>query len=270
MRVAFTWRREAHRDRALEMLGDAARGFALDVTDRDAFARVADEVERDFGRVHLLAANAGCGIRASVAEASFADWDWALAVNLGGVVNAVVSWLPRLRAHGEGAHVLATASTSGLAAGGGVGVYATTKFAVVGLVESLRDELRGTNIGASVFCPGFVRTNLGESESLRPARFANTVAKPSTTPPSAAEAALLAKFQQLAMDPLEAGRRALDGVRRNDLHILTHAELAPPVRERMEALLAAFPTEPAPRGRAVAARRFLTDLYARERDRRAS
>lgn len=272
MRVAFTYRRIAHRDAALAELGaDPANVLALelDVTDREAFARAADAAQRAFGPVHLLACNAGVGIRAGAAEASFNDWDWGLGVNLGGVINGVTTLLPRMRAHGEGAHVVATASTSGLVAGGKTGVYTTAKFAVLGLMESLRDELDGTNVGVSVFCPGFVRSNLAESETMRPATLVDPIAKPSTQPPTDAELAMLRKFMAVAMDPAEAGRRVLDGVRRNDLYILSHAEFEPAVRERMEALLASFPRERAPTARAATARRFMTDLYARERDKRS-
>jgi NAD(P)-dependent dehydrogenase (short-subunit alcohol dehydrogenase family) len=268
MKVAFTWRNPAHRDTALATLVGDVQAIELDVTDRAAFARAADEAEHRFGHLHLLANNAGIGLRAGVAEATFNDWDWGLGVNLGGVVNGIATLLPRMRAHGEGAHVLATASTNGLVAGGGHGVYATAKFAVVGLMESLRDELAGTNIGVSVFCPGFVRSNLSQTEAGRPAAYANAVAKASTSLPGAAEAAMFAKFLTLAMDPFEAGRRALDGIRRNDLHILTHAEFGPVIRERMEALQAAAPGDAVPPGRAMAARKSLTTLYATERDRR--
>ena len=274
MRVVFTYRRADHRDDALAQLdefgrtGSDVRAIELDVTDREAFSRAADEAEQAFGAVHLLVCNAGVGIRAGAAEATFKDWDWALGVNLGGVINGVATFLPRLRAHGAGAHIVGTASTSGLVAGGKTGVYATSKFAVLGLMESLRDELDGSSVGVSVFCPGFVRSNLVESEKMRPTALVNEIAKPSTLPPSAAEEAMMRKFMALAMDPREAGRRVLDGVRRNHLHILTHAEFGQPVRERMEALLAAFPAEPAPTARAAIARRFMTDLYARERARR--
>jgi NAD(P)-dependent dehydrogenase (short-subunit alcohol dehydrogenase family) len=270
MKVAFTWRRAAHRDAALALLGvddPSVRAIELDVTDRAAFARAADAAETAFGNIHLLANNAGIGIRAGAAEATFNDWDWGLGVNLGGVVNGVATVLPRMLAHREAAHVFATASTSGLAVGGGLGVYSTAKFAVVGLMESLRDELGARNIGVSVFCPGFVRTNLADTEACRPAAFANDGDKPSTAPPSAAEAATFAKFAQLAMDPFEAGRRALAGIRRNDLHILTHAEFAPLIRDRLESLQAASPAEAVPGGRAMVAKKYLTTLYASERDR---
>jgi NAD(P)-dependent dehydrogenase (short-subunit alcohol dehydrogenase family) len=270
MKVAFGWRREDHRDQALELLGRGdpeVLAVRLDVTDRVAWMAAADQVEQAFGPVHLLACNAGVGIRAGAAEATFKDWDWGLGVNLGGVINGVTVMLPRMRAHGEGAHLLATCSSSGLVAGGGIGVYITSKFALMGLMESLRDELAGANVGVSVFCPGFVRSNLIESERMRPAALVNEIAKPSTTAPSAEDEAMMRKFMAVAMDPLEAGRRVLDGVRRNDLYIFTHQEFEQATRERMEALLAAFPAQKAPAARAMTARRFVSSMYAGERDR---
>ena len=271
MKVAFTWRRPDHRDQALQWLGGAdpeVLAIQLDVTDRAAWSAAADQVERTFGRVHLLACNAGVGIRAGAAEATFNDWDWGLGVNVGGVINGITTLLPRMRAHGEGAHVVATCSTSGLAAGGGIGVYITSKFAVMGLMESLADELSGTNVGVSVFCPGFVKSNLLESEKMRPAALVNEIAKPSTVAPSAEEEALMRKFMAAAMDPLAAGDRVLEGIRRNDFYIFTHQEFEQPVRERMEAMLASFPAEKAPAARAMMAKRFMTAMYAGERDRR--
>lgn len=270
MKVAFTWRRADHRDQALELLGredPEVLAVPLDVTDRDGWLSAAQQVERAFGRVHLLACNAGVGIRAGAAEATFKDWDWGLGVNLGGVINGITVMLPRMRAHGEGAHLLATCSSSGLVAGGGIGVYITSKFAVMGLMESLRDELAGANVGVSVFCPGFVQSNLIESEKMRPAALVNAMPKPSTTAPSAEDEAMMRKFMAVAMDPVEAGRRVLDGVRRNDLYIFTHQEFEQATRERMEALLASFPAQKAPTARTMTARRFMTSMYAGERDR---
>ena len=270
MKVAFTWRREDHRDQALDLLGRGdpeVLAIRLDVTDRAGWVAAADEVERAFGRVHLLACNAGVGIRAGAAEATFKDWDWGLGVNLGGVINGITVMLPRMRVHGEGAHLVATCSSSGLVVGGGIGIYITSKFAVMGLMESLRDELAGANVGVSVFCPGFVKSNLLESEKMRPAGLVNAVAKPSTNAPSADEEAMMRKFMAVAMDPVAAGERVLEGIRRNDLYIFTHQEFEQATRERMEALLASFPTEKAPTARTMTARRFMTDLYSRERDR---
>jgi len=271
MKVVITYRRDDHRDEALKLLGTNNAGvhaLKLDVTDREGFARAADEAEKVFGKVHLLANNAGVGVRAGVAEATFKDWDWGLGVNLGGVINGVTTLLPRMRAHGEGAHVLTTSSSAGLIAGGRVGIYSTSKFAVTGLMESLREEVEGQNIGVSVYCPGFVKSNLIESEKMRPADLMNEVAKPSTLPPSEAELAMMRKFMDVAMDPVAAGEQVLAGIRRNDLYILTHQEFEQAVRERMEALLASFPVEKAPNARATLAKRFVTNLYARERDRR--
>jgi NAD(P)-dependent dehydrogenase (short-subunit alcohol dehydrogenase family) len=270
MKVAFTWRRTEHRDEALRSLGDDHAGILplqLDVTDREGFARAADAVEDAFGPLHLFAGNAGVGIRAGAAEATFKDWDWGLGVNLGGVINGIVTLLPRMRAHGQGAHLVATSSSSGLLAGGGIGVYSTAKFALMGLMESLREELSGQNVGVSVFCPGFVRSNLLESEKMRPVSLVNEVDKPSTLAPSPQEEAMMRKFMAAAMDPVTAGEQVLAGIRRNDLYILTHQEFAQATRERMEALLAAFPEEEAPRARAMVARRFISEMYALERNR---
>jgi short-subunit dehydrogenase len=183
------------------------------------------------------------------------------------VVNGITVLLPRMRAHGEGAHVLATCSSSGLVAGGGIGVYITSKFAVMGLMESLRDELAGTNVGVSVFCPGFVKSNLVESEKMRPPQLRNEIEKPSTIAPTAEAEAMMRKFMAVAMDPLEAGVHALEGIRRNDLYIFTHQEFEQATRERMEALLAAFPTSKAPAARAMTARRFMTAIYHDDRER---
>jgi NAD(P)-dependent dehydrogenase (short-subunit alcohol dehydrogenase family) len=96
-------------------------------------------------------------------------WHWVLGVNLGGVVNGCVAFLPLLLAQDEG-HVVNTASLAGLGGIAGLGVYCTSKFAVVGLTESLHHELaaRGANVHASVVCPGFVQTRIGESHRNMP------------------------------------------------------------------------------------------------------
>ena len=270
MKVAFTYLHADHRDEAFSFFKEDrpdVHAIRLDVTDRDAMARAADEVERVFGKVHLLCNNAGIGLRTPASSATYKDWDWGLGVNLGGVVNGVATFVPRLRAHGEGAHILTTASSASLNAGGKVGVYVTSKFAVMGLMESLREELEDENIGVSVFCPGLVRSHIAESERNRPAELENEPPKTPQPPPSPADLGAMQRYMAVAMNPLEAGELVLHGIRRNDLYILTHQEFETVVRERAEALLASFPVKPAPRERVEIVRTYTPDIYRRERDR---
>ncbi len=270
MKVVFTYLNADHRNETLAYFKDnpeRLHAIRLDVTDRDAMARAADEAEQVFGNVHLLCNNAGIGLRAPASSATYKDWDWGLGVNLGGVVNGIATFVPRIRAHGKGGHVLTTASSASLNAGGKVGVYVTSKFAVMGLMESLREELEGENIGVSVFCPGLVRSNIVQSERNRPPELANENAKP-LPPPSPADQAGFQRFMDLAMDPLEAGALVLKGIRGNDLYIFTHQEFEGVVRERSEAMLASFPVEPAPRARAEIVKTYTPDIYRLERDRK--
>ncbi|MBP1623719.1 MAG: hypothetical protein H6Q07_1739, partial [Acidobacteria bacterium] len=126
----------------------------LDVTDRVAFARAADETERVFGKVHVLCNNAGIGILGPIKLATFDDWDWALDVMIGGVVNGIQVFLPRILRHGEGGHIVTTSSMGGVLPLSESPIYSTAKAAVVGMCESLRGELAKDSIGVSAFCPG--------------------------------------------------------------------------------------------------------------------
>src|ERR1019366_4520536 len=135
-------------------------GVQLDGADRVAYVRAADAAEKAFGKINVLVNNAGIGIVGSLLTATYADWDWGLSVNLGGVINGIQTVLPRIRHHGEGGHIVTTASMSGIFAAGLAGIYTTAKYAVVGLMESLRPELEPHSIGVSAFCPGLVNTNI--------------------------------------------------------------------------------------------------------------
>jgi NAD(P)-dependent dehydrogenase (short-subunit alcohol dehydrogenase family) len=163
-----------------ERLDEAARILAastnrdyhfikVDVTDRKAMAAAAAEAERVFGKVHVLCNNAGVYGNLPIESATYDDWDWVLGTNLGGVINGLVSFLPKIIAHGEGGHIVNTSSMAGLiplpSAGG---LYATSKFAVRGLTDSLRLALGSHNIGVSVLCPGMTRTKILEAEQHRP------------------------------------------------------------------------------------------------------
>jgi len=266
MKVVFTYMRTEHRDKALASFpaGNAGvHAIQLDTADRDGMVRAADEAERVFGNVHLLANNAGVGITTLISKATWKDWDWAMNVNIDGVFSGIHTFLPRMQAHGEGAHIVTTSSSGGLVAGM-LGVYVTTKFALVGMMESLRAELAGTNIGTSVFCPGLVKTDIINSERNRPAELANPGKPQGFTPPPGMRDKPPIDLMAVALDPLEVGKVVLAGIRRNDLYIFTHQEIAGPVRDRHAAMQASFPKTPASQERIDALDFYVPDIYARE------
>jgi len=156
MNVVIADIREDHLAAATAELGAAERVLALklDVTDRAAYARAADAAEARFRKIHVLCNNAGVGVVGPTELATFADWDWVLGVNLGGTVNGIVILLPRIMRHGEGGHIVNTASMSGLVPHPGATLYGTSKGAVVSMIECMRAELEPHGIVCSAFCPG--------------------------------------------------------------------------------------------------------------------
>jgi len=216
----------------------------LDVTDREAYVRAADEAERVFGKIHVLINNAGVGAGGGpIQTTTYKDWDFGLSINIGGVVNGITTILPRILKHGEGGHIVSTSSTAGLCAVAGCVVYNTSKYAVAGMMETIATDLQGTNVGASVLFPGPVRTNLGVSTQInRPAHLRNEVQVQRTPPPGAQQRPLM--DQSVFMDPVEMGERVLRGIKRNDLFINTHPEFKAGYAVRGEAILRSIPDEP--------------------------
>ena len=258
MNVVIADLRPDHLESALERFAGSSRrqnvhAIELDVTDREGLARAADEAERVFGNVHVLCNNAGMGILGPVTLARYDDWDWGLDVLLGGVVNGIQTFLPRLLAHGEGGHIVNTSSMAGVVPIPGAAIYITAKAAVIGLSEALRSELAGEGIGVSAFCPGPVQTNIREGGRTRPERYSDS-----------GYAALEQELEQrpnspLWMDPRECGERVLAGIRRDDLYIFTHREFREGADERFRAMLASFPDEPLDDERADAIRFLLSN-----------
>ena len=197
-----------------------------DVGDRDQVRRAADEAIRKFGKIHVLCNNAGVGGGGDTHEPDFEAWDRALRINLGGVVNGTKIITPLILSHGEGGHVVNTASMAGIVPLPlpGLGAYQTAKFAVRGFTESLRNSLAPHGIGVSCLFPGGTRTRIIEASARD-------------------EAARAAAKQMTAswMDPLEVGARVVEGIRNNAPYILTHEEFRDEVRELHEMLDAAFP-----------------------------
>jgi NAD(P)-dependent dehydrogenase (short-subunit alcohol dehydrogenase family) len=210
--------------------------LVLDVRDRAAYARAADEVETRLGPVSLLFNNAGVALAVPAEQMSYETWDFALGVNLGGVVNGIQTFVPRMMARSArlaGGHVVNTASGAGLAAPGSGFLYHTAKFAVVGLSESLRSELQGTGIGVSVLCPGPVATNiLHNTQQTQPA------SAPRLAPPMI-EA--IDAFLKSGPSPDSVGEMVLRAVRENALYIHTDRIMEAPIQARTKALLDALP-----------------------------
>lgn len=273
MSVVIADIRRDHLEQALTHFKGAERSvhaIELDVADRAAVLRAADETERMFGKVHVLCNNAAVGILGPATDATFDDWDWGLSVNIGGVVNGVQIFLPRIRAHGEGGHIVTTASMGGIFAAGTAAIYNTSKYAVVGYMEALRSELEPLGIGVSAFCPGLVNTNIHEVEQLRPAKFSDTTSRDAAL---ARAGIMKEKVLPAGMDPMEVGERVLRGILNNDLYILTHPEYEQGIRDRFEAILASIPVEQEqPPAARVAAEAIVlrNPIFAAERDRKRS
>jgi NAD(P)-dependent dehydrogenase (short-subunit alcohol dehydrogenase family) len=202
-----------------------------DVTDRDGWVKTLAEINAKFGNLHLLVNNAGIKTLRQASQVDARSWDAAVAVNFTGIYNGCVAVIPHMLAHKEGSHIVTTSSMGGILPGVNAGVYTATKFASCGLMEALRVELMGTNIGTSVFLPGGVSTDNLASE---------------------------AGTESLMMDPLEAGERVLNGVKNNDLFLFTHPEFKPGIKERCDAILASEPQDGFPEARAKAETRVLT------------
>jgi len=242
MSVVLADLRPDHLETALESfrVKNQARSvhpIRLDVTDRAAMAAAADETRRVFGNLHVLVNNAGVCIEGPLREATYADWDFGLGVNLGGVINGLQTFLPQIRAHGEGGHVVNTASLAALVAmPPQLAIYVASKAAVLALSEALRSDLAQDNIGITVLCPGPVRSNIHELAKNRPERFASNQAFR-----DAADQLGRRQTSPLWMDPEEVGRLIVKAIRNNELYVITHGEWRAAVMARHAAMLAAMP-----------------------------
>jgi NAD(P)-dependent dehydrogenase (short-subunit alcohol dehydrogenase family) len=255
-------------------IGDAMKHFPTgdprvhaikhDVMERDAWDRVADEIEKKFGGLQVLVNNAGVGLQAPASTGTYKDWEWVLGVNLWGPIYGTHTYVPRMLASKQGAQIITTTSTSGILPGSGAGIYTVAKIAAVGFMEELRLELRNTNIGTSCFVPGLTATNIGVSESYRPAALKNDgppAVAPGATPRPAASGSGprparpprpappegLAPAAVRPMDPMVAARFVLDGMLHNDLYIVAEPEYRAGVEARCNALLESMnPFKPLP------------------------
>lgn len=268
MKVVLGYLDEQHVGEALKQFpaGDP-RVYTIkhDVMDRAGWESAADRIEKHFGGLQVLVNNAGVGLLAPASTGTYKDWEWGLGVNLWGPINGVHTFVPRMLASQQGAHIVTTTSTSGILPGLGAGIYTVSKIAAVGLMEELRQELRNTHIGTSAFIPGLTYTHIGESESYRPASLKNEGppavapgARPRPAPRSGGPRGRRPAFRFHAltagspaahrpMDPVVAGRFVLNGIINNDLYIVAEPEYRSGVEARCNALLESMiPFKPLP------------------------
>jgi NAD(P)-dependent dehydrogenase (short-subunit alcohol dehydrogenase family) len=221
-------------ERAVGATGGRVLAVPTDVSRGEEVAALAARVVDEFGGVHLLCNNAGVSVAGPIWEHTVADWEWVLGVNLWGVIHGVRTFVPIMLERGEEGHVVNTASVAGLTSFPMLGVYNVTKHAVVTLSETLaRDlEMAGARVKVSVLCPGFVRTQILDSDRNRPASL------PATERPRPAEAEeAIRQVIAAGMPPAEVAGKVLEAVRAEQFYVLTHPDFRAQIRERFDDLL---------------------------------
>ncbi|HEY8289911.1 MAG TPA: SDR family NAD(P)-dependent oxidoreductase [Acetobacteraceae bacterium] len=221
---------------AIEALGVRAVGVTVDVSDAESVAAAGRAAEQAFGKLHVAVNNAGVAMHGTKVEAvTSEEWAWLLGVNVMGVINGIRTFVPMIRRHGEGGHVVNTGSVSSffVRKSRNQGAYAMSKYAVLALSEALEQELEGSGIGVSILCPGPVLTSIFDSAATRPERFGGAYSRP-------AQEAMKAQSAAGAAEPDLVGQRVLRGMRENEFHILTNKVERDVIKARHDRILAAF------------------------------
>ncbi len=236
-KVAIADIRRESIERAVNTLDDpAVLGIELDVSSREGFAAAADEAEAALGPVSLVFNNAGVNLFRTIDESTYDDWDWLLGVNLHGVINGVMTFVPRIKQRGQGGHIVNTASMAGFLAGPVAGIYNCSKFAVRGLSESLCYSLAPHGIGVSLLCPGLVNSYIYASDEVRPEAL-----KADATPTDPAFVERLAEVHQAGMTPAEVAGHVIAAIRANRFYVFSHPEHKDELREVFDEILADYP-----------------------------
>jgi NAD(P)-dependent dehydrogenase (short-subunit alcohol dehydrogenase family) len=234
--------RQDHIDDALAEFGgggqsNAVSALQLDVTNRSAYREAAQKMQDGFGGIDILVNNAGVGLEGPVLEATYADYDFGFGVNVGGVINGFVEFVPQIVAHGRGGHVVSTASLAAeVVMPEHLAIYAASKAAVCHYCEAVKGALGTKGIGVSILLPGPVKSRIHEASQNRPEQFREGSGY------SASEARLSRRIVgDDWMDPVEVGNLVADGILSNATYLVTHGMFKGAMRARAEAVLAATP-----------------------------
>ncbi len=225
--------------RVLSNHGPRVAGVLCDVSERKTLEQAAAKAFATFGKVHVLCNNAGVSRAGLVEKIAVSDWEWVIGVNLMGTIAGLQLFLPHIKAHGEGGHIVNTASIAGLAPGALSGPYAATKFGVIGLSEVLADELAGSNIGVSVLCPSWVRTRMVDNGRNRPARFGGKFMLADDTANAERNARFLAAVDK-GLDPEHVPTLVMQAMRENRLYVFTDATRQADVEKRFQRIEQGF------------------------------
>jgi NAD(P)-dependent dehydrogenase (short-subunit alcohol dehydrogenase family) len=234
--------RQDHLDEAKAFFEERQQGrnvhtIRLDVSDRAAMAEAAKECEAVMGGPEILINNAGIDPSGPFEQATYADWDYGIGVNLMGPINGIMAFAPGMRARGKGGHIVNTASLAGLTPMPSfMAIYAVAKAGVITLTESIQDSMAKDNIGVTVLMPGPIKSRIHESGQNRPERFRQGSGFGETE-------------EQLAkrvvadswMEATQVGDMVVDAIVNNKLYIATHGNWADNVRARFEAMIDVMP-----------------------------
>jgi NAD(P)-dependent dehydrogenase (short-subunit alcohol dehydrogenase family) len=214
-------------------------GVRADVSLKAELKAAADATIARYGKVHILVNNAGVGGGGPYGAWTDKAWDWTLGVNLMSVVWGIEIFGPLLEQHGEGGHIVSTASIAGLVSSGSI-PYNVSKYGVVALSEGLRGELAPRGIGVSVLCPGFIRTHIADSRRNLPQRFGPAIE--GAPPPAAFLERITMISERIAhgIDPLYVGELVREGVEKNWPYIFTDPEFEPAIEARFGAIKEGF------------------------------
>lgn len=219
-----------------------------DVAKHESVEGAAQTIEREFGNIHLVCNNAGVVLRGKrMEDIDDATWNWLLGVNLYGVIHGIQAFVPRIRKHGEGGHIVNTASMAGHTAFNGLAPYHATKHAVVALSEVAYHELAtaGSPVGVSVLCPGFVNTRIAESDRNRPEQVAQPLISEDAAEADATRQ-MIRDFFAMQQPPEQVAELVRDAVVERRFYVFTDDVWTSAIAERHEDVVTA--RNPRPRG----------------------
>jgi NAD(P)-dependent dehydrogenase (short-subunit alcohol dehydrogenase family) len=222
-------------DETVKLVGGDAVGVVCDVASSSSVDALADAAYEAFGAVHLLCNNAGVFQAGVLWERTIPDWEWVLGVNVWGIIHGIRSFVPRMIAQGGEGHVVNTSSLAGLVSNAYSGPYNVSKFAALGLSESLAHDLKatGSSIGASVLVPGSVNTRISDSHRNRP----ESLAEGTGAEDAAFVDQALANMTSTGIDPAKVADLVLDAARTGQFVIPTSPGYDEQIRVRAETLL---------------------------------